>query len=88
MTAGELQALDANTTQDLALVQGLADQVRLRGLVTTADNQARFAQQLERAEAVHAAAVEAAVARTGDWQSVQVAGERVRECRAALKAVA
>ena len=97
MTAGELQALGADTTQGLALVEGLSDQVRLRGMVADTEgetlvarihNRKRLARELACAEAVHAAAVEAAVARTGDWQSVQVAGQRVRECRAALKAAA
>jgi hypothetical protein len=97
VTAGELQALGAETIQELQLVQGLEDQARLRGIVADAEGEAlvariherkRLTTALEAADAAYTQAVEAAVGRWGDWQSVQVAGERVRECRAALKAAA
>lgn len=97
MTAGELQALNAEATQDLQLVQGLSDQVRLRGMIADTEgetlvarihNRKRLATALEAADAAYTLAVQAAVGRSGDWQSVQVAGERVRECEAALKAAA
>lgn len=70
--------MSATTIQDVE-GQALVARIHERKRLTTA---------LEAADAVHAAAVEAAVGRRGDWASVQVAGERVRECRAALKAVA
>lgn len=97
MTAGELQKLGAKTVQDTQLVQGLADQVRLRGIVADTEGQAlvakiherkRLTAALEAADAAYTSAVQAAVGRSGDWASVQVAGERVRECEAALKAAA
>jgi hypothetical protein len=88
VTAGELQALGAETIQELQMVQGLEEQARLRGMVTAAENRARLTTALEAADAVYTSAVQAAVAKAGDWRSVQVAGERVRECRAALKAAA
>lgn len=37
MTAGELQKLGASAEQELHLVQGLSDQVLLRGVVAAAD---------------------------------------------------
>lgn len=88
MTAGELQALGAEAQQCTQLVTGLADQARLRGIVATADERKRLTTALEAADAAYTQAVEAAVGRRGDWASVQVAGERVRECRAALKGAA
>jgi hypothetical protein len=88
VTAGELQKLGAETIQELQLVQGLTDQVQLLGIVSAADNRDRLTRELAAADAVYTSAVQAAVGRSGDWASVQVAGERVRECRAALKAAA
>jgi hypothetical protein len=97
VTAGELKKLGANTAQDTQLVQGLAAQARLRGMVADAEGETlvarihrrkRLADELDRADAAYTLAAQAAVGRSGDWASVQVAGERVRECRAALKAVA
>lgn len=88
MTAGELQTLGAETIQELQRVQGLEDQAKLIGLLSSADSRDRLARELEAADDAYTAAVQAAVGRSGDWASVQVAGERVRECRAALKAAA
>jgi hypothetical protein len=97
VTAGELQAVGANAVQDTQLVQGLEAQARLRGMVADAEGQTlvariherkRLTTALEAADAAYTQAVQAAVGRSGDWASVQVAGERVRECEAALKATA
>lgn len=97
MTAGELQELGATAAHDTQLVQGLADQVRLRGMIADTEGETlvariherkRLTTALEAADAAYTEAVQAAVGRRGDWASVQVAGERVRECRAALKAAA
>jgi hypothetical protein len=41
--------------------------------------------QLEAADAAYTAAVQAAVSGHGDWASVQVAGNVVRQARSALK---
>jgi hypothetical protein len=97
VTARELQKVGANAAHDTQLVQGLEAQARLRGMIADAEGETlvakihrrkRLADELDRADAAYTAAVQAAVGRPGDWASVQVAGERVRECRAALKAVA
>lgn len=99
MTAGELQALGAQTVQCTQLVQGMTDQARLLGAVAEADAEGqplvariherkRLTTALEAADEAYTRAVQAAVGRSGDWQTVQVAGERVREARAALKAAA
>lgn len=66
----------------------MARDVEGRALVARIHERKRLATALEAADAAHTAAVEAAVAKAGDWASVQVAGERVREARAALKAAA
>lgn len=97
MTAAELVKLGAEAQQRTHLAQGLQDQALLRGMVADAEGETlvariherkRLATALEAADAAYTEAVQAAVGRWGDWQSVQVAGERVRECRAALKAAA
>lgn len=88
MTAGELQRLGAETIHELQRVQGLEDQAKLLGLVSAADSGHRLARELAAADAAYTAAVQAAVGRSGDWQSVQVAGNVVRQCEAALKAAA
>lgn len=97
MTAGELQKLGANAEQELHLVQGLSDQVRLRGMITDTEGETlvakihrrkRLTEELQAADAAYTAAVQAAVGKSGDWQSVQVAGNVVRQCEAALKAMA
>jgi hypothetical protein len=44
------------------------------------------ATELAAADAAYTAAVQAAVSGHGDWASVQVAGDVVRQARAALKA--
>jgi hypothetical protein len=97
VTAGELQELGATAEHDTRLVQGLEAQARLRGMIADVEGETlvariherkRLATALEAADAAYTQAVEAAVGRRGDWASVQVAGERVRECRAALKGAA
>lgn len=67
MTAGELQELGAKTEHDTQLVQGLTDQVRLRGLLAEAD-------------AAYTAAVQRA-AQTGDWTLVPAAHQALHQAR-------
>lgn len=99
MTAGELIALGAEAHHETQILQGLADQAQLLGLVGTAGAEGqelvarihrrkRLTQELAAADAAYTAAVQAAVGRSGAWASVQVAGDVVRQCEAALKAAA
>jgi hypothetical protein len=76
--------LNTPSTDQPGLVAMLADPEG-ETLVARIHERKRLTAALEAADAVYTSAVQAAVAKAGDWASVQVAGERVRECRAALK---
>jgi hypothetical protein len=56
-------------------------------LVAKIHTRKRLTEDLAAADDIYSAAIRAVVGGSGDWTSVRQAGEVVRQCRAALKAV-